>query len=94
MEKDKLFVDLDARFLDGGVDDLDRSVVSQVDLDKAVVTLVGDELCTGVPRGTPPRASQLIDWAQQGETGTVQIGVARNPPLGARFRSVTQTLSP
>ena len=38
-------------------------------------------LCTGVQRGTPPRASQLIDWAQQGETGTVQIGVARNPPV-------------
>ena len=42
-------------------------------------------VCTGIQRGTPPRASQLIDWAQQGETGTVQIGVARNPPLEHAF---------
>ena len=40
---------------------------------------------TGIQRGTPPRASQLIDWAQQGETGTVQIAVARNPPLEHAF---------
>ena len=42
-------------------------------------------VCTGIQRGTPPRASQLIDWPQQGETGTVQIGVARNPPLEHAF---------
>ena len=27
-------------------------------------------MCTGIQHGTPPRASQLIDWAQQGETDT------------------------
>ena len=42
-------------------------------------------LCTGVQRGTPPRIFQLIDRAQQREAGTVQIGVARNPPLKHAF---------
>ena len=38
-------------------------------------------MCTGIQRGTPPRASQLIDWAQQGETGTVQNRRRKEPPL-------------
>ena len=50
-------------------------------------------MCTGIQRGTPPRASQLIDWAQQGETGTVQIGVARNPPLEHAFGLLLKDLA-
>ena len=51
------------------------------------------DMCTGIQRGTPPRASQLIDWAQQGETGTVQIGVARNPPLEHAFARLLRHLA-
>ena len=51
----------------------------------AAAIVLRSDMCTGIQRGTPPRASQLIDWAQQGETGTVQIAIARNPPLEHAF---------
>ena len=52
------------------------------------------KVCTGIQRGTPPRASQLIDWAQQGKKWDSANRRRAEPPFGARFRSVTQTLSP
>ena len=81
--------------------DLDRAG-SPVDRASLVVAFLGvpfdrqvePVMCTGIQRGAPPRASQLIDWAQQGEAGTVQIGVAGNPPLEQAFARFTQTLSP
>ena len=59
----------------------------------ASMTSFKASVCTGIQRGTPPRASQLIDWAQQGETGQCKIGVARKPPLEHAFGQLLRHLA-
>lgn len=67
VEEDERLVDLDGRLFDGGVDDLDRGGLGQVNLDEAIVTLHSDEdgmghgawLLIGRRTGRPQNPSEI-----------------------------------
>ena len=80
VEEDELLIDLDARRLDSGVHDLDRSVLGEVDLDEVVVALDGDENGMGhwtwllIRRRTSrPHKPKRSDSPKNGKKSSVRV---------------------